>query len=290
MPSVSLIGAPLVIKGLTVWLRLYDHFRPKNLEKNKYKFGKSSKRKKLQLDTEVNQKQLRFIGVGLSLLISHFVGWLFIYSGVWLSNIGFNMFKFTARHSIYIGFSIYFIFSLNISHFFKFSQIELNVLNIVALLELATLLLIIAMHNFSLSLILSVVYVPCVCFISARSGRYVFGSFYFSFLKLKTFNLKFLKIKLKIFKIYFVVFRLKRLASSLHMLLIHPFVFAHLIVLVYTFLTLGDEDIFIKTFSATQNSFVYLVMDEMIYGNWLIKAVFGFFIPNWILFWICLQS
>lgn len=83
---------------------------------------------------------------------------------------------------------------------------------------------------------------------------------------------------------------MKKILLTSSLLLVHPYVLVHLAVLVYTYLTLGDADLVAKAFTATRHSFVYFIVDNMIYGNWFIEAVFGFLIPNWVLFWILVRS
>lgn len=171
LPCVILIGSPLLIKGLTIWLKLYNHFKPKpdrikstseidNQHTYRFKHKNS--------DSKLKTQYLSFYSIGMALLLSHFFGYLFTYSGVLLSKTGLILFGFTTKMSIYVGYFFFFVMTLNVTYFFRFSEVELDVLNIVALLELATLLLMMALHNFSLSLVLAIVYVPFTCFISPK--------------------------------------------------------------------------------------------------------------------------
>lgn len=173
MPAVGLIGAPLLIKALTVWLEIYSRIKPK-------KFKDSEEKDESHLYEKVNgakktkeadpELRLRFSRIGSVLLGSHIFGWLFVKSGVWLSKVGFDLLGFAAKNSIYVGYFLYFNLSVNIPHVISLTRAECDILNIVALLELTTLLLTIAMHNFSLALVLSVIYVPCITFITVKAG------------------------------------------------------------------------------------------------------------------------
>lgn len=170
MPSIGFMGAPLLIKGLTIWLKLYSFFKPIRAAKDGIKSSDLSSTEKFERKHSISNdsKKFRFIPVGLAFLVPHIVGWVFLKSGPWFAKVGYYLNGFSTSTSIYIGFFIFYCLSLNSSNLFTFNQIELNLINIVGLLELATLFLITAMHNFSLSLILCAIYIPCVCFISVK--------------------------------------------------------------------------------------------------------------------------
>ena len=107
MPSISLIGVPLLIKGLTIWIKLYNHFKPRILNKNKTKVDEYSTNEEVS-ERDKKVENINFLKIGTSFLISHLAGWFFTSCGVWLSAIGFNLFELSSKNSIYIGFLIFF--------------------------------------------------------------------------------------------------------------------------------------------------------------------------------------
>lgn len=40
-----------------------------------------------------------------------------------------------------------------------------------------------------------------------------------------------------------------------------------------------------RGFDATKQAFVFGIVDNMIYGNWLYSVVTSIFLPNWVCFW-----
>lgn len=272
MPAVGLIGSPLLIKALTIWLRIYNRIKPKKFEKLKKQQMESHKHEMLDF-------KISFTRVGGIFLGCHVFGWLFVRSGVWLSKIGYEAVGFNPGDSIYVGYFVYFLLTVGSPWFLAASSLTLaerNFLNIIALLESTTLFLTVAMHNFSLALLLSTLFVPCVVFIGGeKNSRYAYtDSFFF------TGN----NIPLFLFSSW------KKILLSSTSFLLHPFVLIHLAIFIYTYVTLGDSELSSKAWAATRHSFVYFIVDNMIYGNWFIEAVFGFLIPNWILYWLLLRS
>lgn len=168
MPAVGLIGAPLLIKALSIWLEMYNYIKPKKYEKSEGGNGSESIEKPAGTNKDFKISLTR---IGTIFLVCHIFGWLFVQTGPWLSKIGAESAGFVAKDSIYVGYFIYFFLSIKILNAISLTRAESNFLNIMALLELATLLLTIAMHNFSLALILGIIYVPCVIFINGESGR-----------------------------------------------------------------------------------------------------------------------
>ncbi|KAL0276932.1 UNVERIFIED_CONTAM: hypothetical protein PYX00_004390 [Menopon gallinae] len=256
MPATCLIGAPLLIRAFIIWLQIYSQIKPKKEDVPEEASAQGDFKPKPKPVEKKPEKRssFQFVNIGTVLLTAQAFGWLFVKSGVWLSNTGSEALGLESHISIYTGYVIYFIMSITIPCFFKLGATECNLLNIIALLETVTLFVTIAMHNFSLSLILCTVYVPVFVTITINSRR------------------------------------VKKIFYSLLMFLIHPFVLVHVIVLIYTYMTQGKEDLLSKAWAATQHSFIYFNIDNLIYGNWFIDAIFGFLVPSWVLFWNLLIS
>lgn len=168
MPAVGLIGSPLLVKALSIWLEMYNRIKPKKFEKSE---GETEPESEEKSEEKSKDFKISLTRIGTIFLGCHIFGWFFVRTGPWLTQIGFESAGLNAKDSIYVGYFIYFVLSVKILNTSNLTRAEINILNILALLELTTLLLTIAMHNFSLALILSSIYVPCVIFIDGGNGR-----------------------------------------------------------------------------------------------------------------------
>lgn len=111
----------------------------------------------------------------------------------------------------------------------------------------------IGMHNFSLALLISIIYVPIILFINPRK---------------KESKSNFRKL------LYFF------------WTLLHPFVIVSLIVMGYTFVHFSEDpimEIFKKGIDASKKSFVFSIIDSMIYGNWLYNVAASVLLPIWLI-------
>nr|XP_023017699.1 glycosylphosphatidylinositol anchor attachment 1 protein [Leptinotarsa decemlineata] len=166
-----------------------------------------------------------------------------------------ELYDYNTNSSIFYGLLAYLILTLSMPMFVSFRNCikGMEQLNILAMLELGTVLICISMNNFSLGLFCSILSVPLALCIGATSCSPC--SFF----------------------------------QRLFWLFVHPMSVLSLVVLVNTYLLFSDEqpkEILTRSWDATQQSVIYGIVDSMIYGNWLYSVVTCILIPNWLCFWI----
>ena len=137
--------------------------------------------------------------------------------------------------------------------FYRSSRYDnISLICVIALVELATTLMCIAMHNFSFALFVGVIYVPVILYINPRQT-----------------------VNSKLRKLLYVFW-----------ILLHPIVLVSLIVMISSFVNFFDEPVMAivkKGFGATKTAFVYGIIDSMVYGNWLYNVIAAVFLPIWLL-------
>ncbi|CAG9860436.1 unnamed protein product [Phyllotreta striolata] len=130
---------------------------------------------------------------------------------------------------------------------------SMELLNILAMLELGTTLICISMNNFSLGLFCGIISVPAALVINPSNCRVC--SYFQRFL----------------------------------WFLIHPLNILVCIVMINTYYLFPEENldvILFRGWDATMQSIIFSIVDSMIYGNWLYGVITNIFIPNWLCFWI----
>ncbi|CAL7943658.1 unnamed protein product [Xylocopa violacea] len=200
------------------------------------------------------------IGVITSeILRAHICGVMIAISPSTLTYFGRKM-HFRTEDSIYFGFMAITALTLMWPYYSK-RQMKYNnaaLICVIALVEVGTVLMCIAMHNFSLALLIAVIYVPIILPITPKQN-----------------STKFHKM------------------LSLLWILLHPFMIANLIVMGYTYINFSSDSllsVLFRGYRATKQAFVFSIMDSMIYGNWLYNVTVSTMLPIWILFWNILCS
>lgn len=150
MPVVGLIGAPLLVKALTIWLKIYSE---------------------LKTEQPVERPKIRTTRIGCVWLVSHAFGLSLVHGSAKFSRWAHASLGFGAQGSMYLCHFSIFILSLLGPMVWKLRSSETDALAIICLLQLATVLLTIAMHNFSLALLISAVVVPVVLCVSPSNSR-----------------------------------------------------------------------------------------------------------------------
>ncbi|XP_072387692.1 glycosylphosphatidylinositol anchor attachment 1 protein [Diabrotica undecimpunctata] len=130
---------------------------------------------------------------------------------------------------------------------------SMELLNVLAMLELGTALICISMNNFSLGLFCATILIPIALLINPSDCR------------------------------------LCSWVQKLLWLLVHPITVLTAVVAVNSYLMFPEEgakELLNRAWDATQKSILYGIVDSMIYGNWLYTVVTNIFLPNWLCFWI----
>lgn len=110
----------------------------------------------------------------------------------------------------------------------------------------------IGMHNFSFALLTSIIYVPIILLINPKQEP-----------------------SFKYRKLLYIFWTL-----------LHPFVIVSVIVMGYTYFHFSEDsimEILEKGINASKKSFVFSIIDSMIYGNWLYNIGTSVLLPIWLL-------
>ncbi|XP_069676493.1 glycosylphosphatidylinositol anchor attachment 1 protein [Periplaneta americana] len=257
MPPLGLLCAGLVIKAFALWLKMQeDSTKLEPVEKK----DKEDEVKNRNREEKGSSKYFSLVPVGVTVLATHALGILLLSAPQALSSFGLE-FGLSTEISLYVG---YLVMSLSMLLLPLFARNNVGstveswtLLNIVALLELGTLLLCISMQNFSLALLSAVLYVPPGLWMVPTRNRMV------------------------------------GILQKLFWLLLHPLTLLTIVVMCNTALMFSEEppaEILERGISATRHALVYAVVDSYIYANWVFPVTTAILLPNWLLFWVVLHS
>ncbi|XP_078040493.1 glycosylphosphatidylinositol anchor attachment 1 [Augochlora pura] len=243
-----LIIAGVFIKAFAIWQRLQM----------------SPVEDKKSVTTIQSRKDGFDIGIITSeILWAHIFGVIIVSSPSALTYIGKNMWNFRTEDSIYFGFAAITVISLIWPLYPKRQMKYKNaaLICVISSVELATVLMCIAMHNFSLALVTAIVYVPVILPIIPKQKSSS---------------------------------KCRNILSFLWVLL-HPFVTSNILILCYTYANFSTDpflSILFRGYRATKQAYVFSIMDSMIYGNWFYNVTVSTIFPIWILFWniLCTNS
>ncbi|XP_076661414.1 glycosylphosphatidylinositol anchor attachment 1 [Halictus rubicundus] len=249
--SLVLIIAGVFIKAFSIWQRL--QISPSAEDK-----------KSVATITKQSKKDGFDIGIITSeILWAHIFGVIIASSPSTLTYIGRKTLNLRTEDSIYFGFAAITILSLMWPLYPKRIMKYKNsaLICVIASVELATVLMCIAMHNFSLALVAAIVYVPVILPITPkqRSGSKC------------------------------------RSLLSFFWVLLHPFVTSNILILCYTYANFSTDpflSILFRSYRAAKQAYVFSIMDSMIYGNWFYNVAVSTIFPIWLLFWniLCTNS
>ncbi|CAK9812158.1 Glycosylphosphatidylinositol anchor attachment 1 protein [Anthophora plagiata] len=243
--SLVLIIAAIFVKAFSMWQRLQGSTAVENKKSATVKRPKTD-----GFDIGVITSEILWAHIcGIVIATSPFA---FTYLG--------RKINFRTEDSIYFGFAIITVLTLMWP---LYSRRQMKYKNaalvcVIALIELGTILMCIAMHNFSLALLIAVVYVPVILAITPQQRST----------------------------------KLHKIISSLWILL-HPFMISSIIVICYTYIHFSTDpflSILFRGYRAAKQAFVFSIMDSVIYGNWLYNVTVSTMFPIWLLFWNILCS
>ncbi|CAK9801470.1 Glycosylphosphatidylinositol anchor attachment 1 protein [Anthophora quadrimaculata] len=243
--SLVLIIAAIFVKAFSMWQRLQGSTAVENKKSTTVKRPKTD-----GFDIGVITSEILWAHIcGIVIATSPFA---FTYLG--------RKINFRTEDSIYFGFAIITILTLIWPLYSKRQMKYKNaaLVCVIALIELGTILMCIAMHNFSLALLIAVVYVPVILAITPQQHST----------------------------------KLRKMISSLWILL-HPFMISSIIVICYTYIHFSTDpflSILFRGYRAAKQAFVFSIMDSVIYGNWLYNVTVSTMFPIWLLFWNILCS
>lgn len=243
MPCLGMLAAALFIKAFAQWLSV------------QYSLSDVESTADLQLPNKdpIVYNKLNIVGVGVSMLATHILGVVLLSAGPLFTTVT----SFSTENSLYFGFVAVSLLTVVIPP--VLSRLlnkngDWTLLNILALLELATLLLAVAMHNFSLAFITGVIYILPALWIQPNNNRWW---------------------------------------AKMMWMLFHPFLVLFVVVLLttwFTFPELGWSQLLARAVSAKKHALVLSCVDYLIYGNCAFSVAIAFFTPTWILMWIVCHS
>ncbi|XP_017795411.1 PREDICTED: glycosylphosphatidylinositol anchor attachment 1 protein [Habropoda laboriosa] len=251
--SLVLIIAGIFVKAFSMWQRLQVSTAVEN---------KTSTAEEYKKSTTVKRPKNDGFDIGVitsEILWAHICGIVIATSPFALTYFG-RKTNFRTEDSIYFGFMAITVLTLMWP---LYSRRQMKYKNaalvcVIVLIELGTILMCIAMHNFSLALLIAVVYVPAILAITPQQRSTKF----------------------------------RKIISSLWILL-HPFMISSIIVICYTYVHFSTDPfllILFRGYRAAKQAFVFSIIDSVIYGNWLYNVIVSTMLPIWLLFWNILCS
>ncbi|XP_077270202.1 glycosylphosphatidylinositol anchor attachment 1 isoform X2 [Temnothorax americanus] len=245
MRPLVLIIASVFIKAFSIWQRL--------------QISNEMKKDKEDLSNKVEEFDIG--SIASEVLWAHIFGVLIMASPRFFTLIGSQIFNLRTEDSLYISFALITILTLlwrfYLRRSIKYENISL--VCVIALIELATALMCVAMHNFSLALVTAVVYVPVILLITPHhesASRF-------------------------------------RCSQYIAWIMLHPFVSSAIVVMGYTYLNFPADPVsslLFRSYRANKQALVFSIVDSMIYGNWFYNIATAVMLPMWLLFWNVMRS
>lgn len=257
MPPLGLICGALIIKAFALWLKMQEDpskILPAEKEAAAEVTNQPSRRQE-----KGSSNSFSLVPVGMTVLSTHVLGIVLLYCPHVLSSLGLE-FGLSTDTSVYVGYLVISLSLLVMPLFacsFGATVESWTVLNIVTLLELATLLLCTSLQNFSLALLSTVMYVPPGLWMAPTRNR------------------------------------IPDILQKAFWLLLHPLCLLTLVVMTCTALTFPDEpvpELLERGLSATRQAMVYAVVDSDVYANWVFPVATAILLPIWLQFWVVLYS
>lgn len=250
MPILAILCSTVLLKAYSTWITLHSKYSAVMLTENspdtKDDAATASEDKSLSPE---DLESLNLVRVGLVFLLTHALGLVLMSSVPTITQYLqgptdkalFLVFASVSLASVLctVAYKLLLPASYDWSFYFIFCRVELG---------LATMC--IGVQNFSLGLIIAVIYVLPTHFLSPTQNRW---------------------------------------HNKLLWLLFHPLCILYSILFVSTLLyfpELGWEALLSRAFQVTRTTLVYSTVDALIYGSWVYSICAGVLLPNWLMFWI----
>ncbi|XP_032670206.1 glycosylphosphatidylinositol anchor attachment 1 protein [Odontomachus brunneus] len=254
--SIGLYMRPLVLIITSVFIKAFSIWQI-------LQTSSSSDETKRDKQSSTNKIEEFDIGsVASEVLWAHIFGVLVMASPRFFTLIGSQILNLHTEDTLYASFALITILTLLWRLYLRRSvrYEDLSLICVIASIELATALMCIAMHNFSLALLTAVVYVPVVLLITPRHESVKF-----------------------------------RFRGCLYVawIVLHPFIASAIVVLGYTYFNFFTDPIvslLFRSYYANKQAIVFSIVDSMIYGNWFYNISTAVMLPIWLLFWNVMRS
>ncbi|XP_063237453.1 glycosylphosphatidylinositol anchor attachment 1 protein [Bacillus rossius redtenbacheri] len=245
MPPLGLLCAALLVKAFGLWLRMHED---------------PAARAESTASGAQEGAGFSVAPVGVAVLSSHALGVALLSAPQTFAAAGLAWAGLPTDASLYLGYLLAFLAAAAlplVARSSRSTEDSWTLLYIVALLELATLLLAVAVHNFSLALVTAVLYVPCA--LGAAPARS----------------------------------RLLRAAQRLAWLALHPLPLLTAVVGAHTAASFPEEpwgELCRRALHAARQALVFAVVDGHVYGSWAFGVATAALAPAWLLFWLVVSS
>ncbi|XP_034236493.1 glycosylphosphatidylinositol anchor attachment 1 protein [Thrips palmi] len=229
IPAVGLMASTLLLRALAVWRSL----QLPSLQSDKAKLLRAQ---------EISNS---FASVGLTVLAAHALGVLLLRVPVWSAlylNVGAD-----SSFAVVIGLLSFTAVTICLPSLMSMRQDSLLLLYVIGLIELATVLLAVSLHNFPLAILCSIVYVPFALF--ANGGRL-------------------------------------RILRIVCWLLLQPLLLVAIMIFTYTSIYFPDDVILSKAVHAFKEALTFSYVDYAVYGNWMLSVGATFLFPTWFVLWV----
>nr|CAD7409169.1 unnamed protein product [Timema poppensis] len=87
--------------------------------------------------------------------------------------------------------------------------------------------------------------------------------------------------------------RFLSLFQKLLWLLLHPLLLLTIVVSIFTLITFPElpwDEVLDRSLGATKQALVFAIIDSSVYGNWVFSVATAILTPNWLIFWLVLNS
>ncbi|XP_053617856.1 glycosylphosphatidylinositol anchor attachment 1 protein [Plodia interpunctella] len=215
------------------------------------------KNKKKRVDSSMS-----IVNIGANYILVHLIGYGVMNSPLLFSKIG-AMYEQSSEFSVYYGLlatSVLLVFLTpllpRVLSKGRISYDEMSLVNILMLVELATVCLTVGMHNFPLGFAIAVLYTPLalVAGVQTRGGK------------------------------GWLAIQIKRLLC----LILSPLCAVTLGMVIYSGFLFPEEDFLSmagRGRDAAMQATMFSIVDSLIYGNWLYNVTSCVILPIWIIFW-----
>nr|CAD7265801.1 unnamed protein product [Timema shepardi] len=91
----------------------------------------------------------------------------------------------------------------------------------------------------------------------------------------------------------FVYCRFLSVFQKLLWLLLHPLLLLTIVVSIFTLITFPElpwDEVLDRSLGATKQALVFAIIDSSVYGNWVFSVATAILTPNWLIFWLVLNS
>ncbi|CAK1591425.1 unnamed protein product [Parnassius mnemosyne] len=291
MPCLCLLCGAMLIRALSLWVSIQQEdeeadkqtkeqtSKDKSIDKGedekleKKKSEKTSDDESEDLVTEEREIKTRkketddslsIVNMGANYLLVHLLGYIVMNSPVIFSQLGAKYYDQPSELSVYCGLIAASVVLVIVAPYLPrllrtrpMTHEEMSLVNILVLIELATVCLAIGMHNFSLGFILATVYTPLALVVSVVEDGGGKRS---------------------------VLLQLKRF----YCLLLQPLCLLSLCMMAYSTVLYPEEGLWKmvgRGKDAAMQAVMFSIVDSLIYGNWLYNVATSILLPTWIIFW-----